>query len=1275
MKKILLFLSILSITLNAQVVINEYSAANYDDIDFPGPGTNYDDWIELYNSSASSIDLSGYYLTDRLDNLQKWQIPVGTSIAAGSHLLFLADKKDGFANGNYHTNFKLTQTSGNEIIILSNPSNVILDSIRLNYPNKKNDSRCRITDGAATWGISKNPTEGSTNNNSKERYALTPTFDIPAGFYTVGATLTVTLSTTEPNSSIRYTLDGSKPNSSSTLYTNPISLSNTTVIRAKTYSTNNNISSSLVETNTYFINENHSTKVISISGGTGISTLLAGGYNEPEGTFELFETDGTFLAESTGEFNKHGNDSWAYDQRGLDYISRDQFGKKYAIIDKIFDNKSRTKFQRLILKCGASDNYPFEGQANSNFAGEYGGAHIRDAFINEMSQRAKLRLDERSNEFTVMYVNGNYWGVYDLREKVDDHDFTKYYYNQGRNDLQYLKTWGTTWSEYGGAQAQTDWDALVLFINNNDMTIPSNYAYVDSVFNTGSLIDYFILNGYVVVADWLNWNTGWWRGMNPNGDKKKWRYTLWDMDASFNHYTNYSGVPNQGASADPCDPEILGNLGGQGHVPIWNKLQTNDQFFADYINRYAELASTAFSCDSMHNLLNSMVAEIVPEMPAHIARWGGTMTEWQNNVDSIHAFIDARCANIDSMLVDCNPEISGPYDLTIIVQPPGSGEVQLSSLTPINYPYVGTYFGGVNITLDANAFQCFEFDHWTIANDTIFPTDTSENIFFTMSSNDTITVFFSPISCINDDTIYIDVQPPGSGTINIAGSNISSFPSTQYLTDSTNYTFDAIANTGFTFNNWDWQIHNPLPTTTSTNTIVYTFSNDTLTVNFNSNPVDTIVYIVQPTGAGNITVDGTNINVFPNTSIYPNASNSSLVANANAGFLFNHWEFINNIPLPNSTNSNITTTWNTNDTVVIHFDMVAVDTIVYIIDPVGAGTITVDGNNIAVFPNTSIYSQGSSSSLVANANAGFTFNNWEFNNNTALPNNINANITTTWVSNDSCIVHFNNIPTFDITYLINPTTGGNIDIDGVNTINFPITISYLSGTNVSLNANENTGFTFDFWQSLNSNLLPNITQNAVNFNVVANDTILANFNEFLTDTLWVITNPTGVAELHVASDIITSSPYMGIYELGELLPIEAIPSGTNIFNQWNISSVILPDYNANTFFTFLGQDTLFAYFNNVLALENIGADLSELKIYPTVVNDKITIEISANETTYLNIELLSIDGQTVQHLFDGNIHSQSIFKEDLTIDKIAQGIYFIKLSSEKTNVAYKIVKL
>jgi len=1165
---------LLGLNVQSQVFINEYSAANYSGIDFQtGPGTAYEDWIEFYNAGSSAVNLAGYYLTDKLTNLQKWQFPAGVTIPANGFLVVLASSENAFMNNYQNTNFKLTQTKGSEYIILSNTSGIIVDSIKLNYANQTNHSRGRTTNGAATWAVFDSPTLNAANINAKTKYADKVTFNFQPGFYT-GAQ-SITLSTTEPSASIRYTINGSVPTTASNLYSGPINVSATTVIRARAYSTNPLVLSSHTETNTYFINEVHSVKVISVCGNS-VANLFNGSQTEPQGSLELFETDGTFLTEATGQFNKHGNDSWAYNQRGVDFIARDQFGINYALVDEIFDNKNRDEFQRIILKCGASDNYPFEN----------GGAHIRDAYVNEMSQLGGLSLDERSNEFAVLYLNGNYWGVYDVREKTDDNDFTDYYYNQDVPYIQYLKTWGGTWEEFGAPNAQNDWDALVSFIDLNNMQNAANYNYVDSVYNTGSLIDYFILNGFVVCSDWLNWNTGWWRGLNPAGDKKKWRYTLWDMDATFGHYINYTGIPNQSANADPCDPESLGDPGGQGHVPIWNKLQANDDFFADYINRYAELSSTVFTCDSMHNLLDAMVAEIQPEMQRHINRWGGTFIEWQSNVQDIHDFIDTRCVNVPAGLVNCNPELSGPYNLIIDVDPPLSGEVQLSSLTPSIYPYSGTYFGGVNISLDADPFTNWVFDYWTIANDTLLPDSLTENVLLTLSANDTIVAHFAP---------------------------------------------DVIV------------------------------------------PQDTLTFIVSPAGAGTVTINGTLQSTFPFTANYNDGSLMTLNAQANVGFAFNNWVMGNHLPSPNSTSSNVIITLGSNDTIYLNFNVVSTDTITYIVTPAGTGNINVNSVLQSAFPFTDSYSNSATLNLAALANAGFTFSNWSMTNNTVNPNNTSTNVTVNLVANDTIYANFNLINEDTIVYIVNPIASGSITLNGSLLTPLPFTNISLNGSSQLIDANANLNYAFSYWEATNNNI-SNINASSSDFISADNDTIIAHFNLSLEDTLVVITIPNGAGTLNVGGDVISTSPFTGVYPLAAVLNIGALANTGNNFNRWELNNQSLPDYNPVTSFVFINQDTLFAYFDTPTFIQDLGADFENFSVYPTINEGSFTIayELKAQAAVVLN--LMNAEGRLVANWTRSNQHPHYPYKEVLNFEG-SDGMYILNIRSSQTNTTQKIIKI
>ena len=656
--------------LSAQLKINEYSCSN-----IAGPTDAYgqqEDWVELYNTTATNINLTGWYLSDKASNPTKWQIPSGTINANGFKMVYCSGRNT--VNGQeLHPNFKLTQTD-NEWILISNTLGTIVDSIKIVRLTKSNHSVGRSTNGAIDWKLFTTPTPNANNTGAVNFYTPTPVMSLASGFYPAAQSVTLTCS--DPAATIRYTTDGSVPVNTSTLYTGPIAINATTMLRARAFSIE---LTSFTASATFFINVNHTVPVVSIAGaGTGsLASLLAGNANlNPQGFFELFEENGTFVDKGEGEFNKHGNDSWAYPQRGLDFIMKDQFGYNGDIDHQIFPNKTRDEFQRIILKPGASDNYPFEN----------GGAHIRDAFVHTLSQKAGLKMDERTWRPCVLYVNGQYWGVYELREKVDDHDFTNYYADQDEYNVQYLKTWGGTWQEYGAPNALTDWNALRNYIASNNMGNAANFTYVDGQLNWESLVDYFVINSYIVNQDWLNWNTSWWRGLNPLGDKKRWRYTLWDMDASFGHYINYTGVPDVTANADPCNVENLPNPGGQGHTDILQKLINENPIVEQYyITRYIDLVNTYFSCTYMNQLLDSMLNEIIPEMPGHVARWGGTMAGWNNNVQDLKDFIDARCLALEQGLIDCYT-LSGPYAVTFNVSPPLAGEIKVNSSWAPTYP-------------------------------------------------------------------------------------------------------------------------------------------------------------------------------------------------------------------------------------------------------------------------------------------------------------------------------------------------------------------------------------------------------------------------------------------------------------------------------------------------------------------------------------------------------------------------------------------------------------
>jgi hypothetical protein len=414
---------------------------------------------------------------------------------------------------------------------------------------------------------------------------------------------------------------------------------------------------------------------------------------------------------------------------------RDECGYNFALLEKLFSDTDRDEYQKVILRACGDDNYP----------GIDSSAQVRDDFVQTVSVKAGMSLDERKSARFIMFANGQYWGVYSIREKPNDHDYTKYYYDQDKYDLYYLMLWGNTWAEYGGQAAFDDWNELYNYIMTHNMAVASNFAYVESRMDPASLVDYMLINSFVVCSDWLNWNVAWWKGLNPNGSHQRWAYQLWDEDATFGHYINYTGIPAQDPYVAPCFQEdITGASDPGGHVKVLNRLLLNPGFKQYYISRYADLLNTAFKPSNMLPLFDSLVNLIAPEMQKHCTRWGGNASQWNENVQKIRDFVNTRYGVVTTGINDCY-SVTGPYQLVVNMEPPAAGQVQVNSLTLNNFPWSGNYYGGMDTKLSAiETNQQYKFDHWTVNDNVILPFDTAQNIRLKLTSADTVTAVFIP---------------------------------------------------------------------------------------------------------------------------------------------------------------------------------------------------------------------------------------------------------------------------------------------------------------------------------------------------------------------------------------------------------------------------------------------------------------------------------------------------------------------------------------------------
>jgi hypothetical protein len=270
-----------------------------------------------------------------------------------------------------------------------------------------------------------------------------------------------------------------------------------------------------------------------------------------------------------------------------------------------------------------------------------------------------------------------------------------------------------------------------------------------------SLADYVLVNSFVVCSDWLNWNTGWWRGTDTTGGHRKWGYILWDNDATFDFYINYTNVPSTQYDALICGPQTQNaNYYSDPllHLDVLSKLLTNPSFNTWYINHAIDLSNTVFSCDNMLHQLDSIVTLLTPEMPGQCARWSGNFADWQTNVQTLRNFIINRCNYLSTTgFINCY-SLTGPYNVVLNVDPPGAGSIQLNSLTLNSFPWTGTYFGNITTSLSANAGSAaYAFTNWTTLGQLLNPSLFNATVTANITNSDTITAHFSIVTGIGND--------------------------------------------------------------------------------------------------------------------------------------------------------------------------------------------------------------------------------------------------------------------------------------------------------------------------------------------------------------------------------------------------------------------------------------------------------------------------------------------------------------------------------------------
>lgn len=497
---------------------------------------------------------------------------------------------------------------------------------------------------------------------------------------------------------IYYTTNGSVPTTKSTRYTSAISVVKTTVIRAAAYRDDEK---SPIVTQTFFINEpqtNFPTISIAITpavlfdrekglfqkGLKADSTIARYGANfwskrEVEINTEYYEANGKQAYNSVSGMRVFGGLSRVFPQKSLALVSRKRYGTKRFKFP-IFKNQKLKKYKFLVLRNSGSD---------------FGKSHFRDAFMTGLLDHWDMEKQAYRPSHT--YINGEYWGIYNIREKVNTY-FIASHQAVHPDSIDLLEHKG--YVKRGNGR---HYYRMLDFLKEQDMRKAENYASIKAQMEVDNFINYQVAQIFFGNTD-AGGNIKFWRPQTEGG---KWRWILYDTDVGFDLYDRKAYRKN--ALTFFTEPD-----GPHWPNPPWStfilrSLLENETFKNDFINRFADHMNTTFDESRMKGKFDAMLSDLKPEIPRHHKRWKLSRRTWNRQLEVMRIFLKKRPAYMKAHLQKMF-RTGKMQPLEIIVE--GEGKASLNDYIKITDTFEGDYFQNIPIRLEASPRLGYQFSHW-----------------------------------------------------------------------------------------------------------------------------------------------------------------------------------------------------------------------------------------------------------------------------------------------------------------------------------------------------------------------------------------------------------------------------------------------------------------------------------------------------------------------------------------------------------------------------------
>lgn len=652
------------------LLISEFLAEN-DGVNRDEDGDK-SDWIELFNSSAQSVSLFGWSLTDDPANLTKWRFPNLTLPAGGRLVVFASEKNRTATTGRLHTNFKLS--NGGEFLALVNPSGEVASGFAPVYPpQRKNVSYGRANGAPNVVGYFATPTPGTANSSSGAGFAPELAFSAKGGTYQADFTLTVSLKTPNPPAVIRYTLDGSLPTEASPLYGSAIAISGSVIVRARAFAPG--LLPGEPRTEMYLKLEGTAPTFASdlpvmILHNFGKSRPPADGqqtaylqvYEPVNGVTTL--TNPPTVRSKVG-IGARGSSTLGYSKVSLNLETRDEFEADddrellgmpadsdwvlYApnnfepiLIHNPFAHQlsrdlgrysSRTRFVELFL---ITDRV-----GTVRYPGTYAGIYVLEERIRRSPDRVAVDKLEPEHSKAPQVTGGYLLKV----DRTGPGEFGFYAANQGMAFVEPSET--EMFLPERAAQRQylqSHFDAFGTALYGNNWLNPTTgyRAYID----VGAWIDYHLINTLTFNVDALRLSAYLYKPRNG-------KITFgphWDFDRALYSTDGRDFNPRIWSSANGSGTDFF----NETTQAWWGRLFQDPDFFQQWIDRYQELRAGDFSTTNLHRLVDQLTGEVRKAQPREQSKWGGAAPPrngFQGEINSLKFWLSNRVTFMDSQFV------------------------------------------------------------------------------------------------------------------------------------------------------------------------------------------------------------------------------------------------------------------------------------------------------------------------------------------------------------------------------------------------------------------------------------------------------------------------------------------------------------------------------------------------------------------------------------------------------------------------------------------------